>query len=349
MTWREVLTQAGVSVDVLDSAHVRLTDHDTTASSIVYLSSSTDWLRTSRLPTPPERPALLVLPRATAKAIDEARSRGWYVVTDEGDAHLTIGERSIEVHAKSPQPPTRRPSTRTWSHFTVSRVVAALAAGADGTFRATQSELARLSGVSQPTVHRTLKQLRELDLIDTRRPSGTTTVHQRRLITWWLAHYPGPGGLSTHWYGLDQPRDHLHAISSLVAQAASDDDQCTATRVLVSGEMAADAIAPWQRPSTARVYTDGWLPLARAGFVPVDSAEAANLTVTVPADPGVWPTNAWLLPQLGAHLEAADPLQILHDLERDDASTAAEARERLIDVLVHRLSQRWRSQREDPR
>lgn len=329
-------------MEVLDSAHVRLIDDETAESLVAFLSIATTWVRASRLTAPPEQPALLVLPRATPAAMAEARRRGWYVVTDEGDADLTIGRRRIAVRAGAPASPSGRRSPRTWNHFTVSRVVAALAAGDEGRLRVTQAELAELSGVSQPTVHRTLKQLHELDLIELRRASGTT-VHRHRLLTWWLAAYPGPGGLSTYWYGLDQPRDHLVAINTLLS--ASDHHGPTARRVLVSGESAADAIAPWQRPHTAQVYVDGPLPLGRAGFVSVDSPEAANLIVTLAADPGVWPNHAWPLPHLGEHLEAADPLQILHDLAREDTSTAEEARDHLIDALLNGLAHRWSAQR----
>jgi hypothetical protein len=146
------------------------------------------------------------------------------------------------------------------------------------------------------------------------------------LCDWWLANYPGPGGVTTWWSGLDAPLVQAAAtVRSLGAEA----------RPVLSGDVAADLLAPWRRPALAVVYARSGADLADAGLTPVPSSEGATLTLVVPEDPSVWPTEPVTREWDGAQLAVADALQVLYDLQGSPGPDAAEA------------AARWRAQLRD--
>ena len=97
------------------------------------------------------------------------------------------------------------------------------------------------------------------------------------LFTWWRVAYPGPGGLVQHWYGLEPLPEQL--ARALAANPGR--------RVVLSGDLAADAIAPWQAPSRVLLYVAQPADLRVHGFVQ-SGAQEATLTITAPEDPGVF-------------------------------------------------------------
>ncbi|MCL2424564.1 MAG: hypothetical protein FWD11_11850, partial [Micrococcales bacterium] len=135
---------------------------------------------------------------------------------------------------------------------------------------------------------------------------------------WWLAHYPGPGGVTSYWTSTDLPT--AQAAKALAVLNATDP-----SNAVLSGDVAADALAPWRRPSSSVVYVRAGMPLP--GMVPVSSPDEATLTVCAPADPGLWLPSPW---QVSTH-RLADPLQILHDLApgTDRTEAAVHLRHRL--------------------
>jgi hypothetical protein len=183
----------------------------------------------------------------------------------------------------------------------------------------TQADLSRRAGVSQPRVSQSLRQLAlgGLALRSTRSAQVRwEPADWEALLQWWLRAYPGPGGITTYWYGLSTPRGQAQAVVDLLGTGRS--------RVAVSGDVAADMLAPWRRPTTAVVYvarTDEVdrpvEDLSSAGLTP-SRAEDATLELTVPADPGLWAVAG--ANDTESSLPTADLIQVLWDVRRSRGS-----------------------------
>jgi hypothetical protein len=213
----------------------------------------------------------------------------------------------------------------------------------------TQSEIARQAGVSQPRVSQVLKGLRELSLVRATSPPGAgdgsgghrlwEVTDWGALLRHWLDQYPGPGGVTTYWLGLEPLAAQARAVVAVLGEA--DDD----ARPLVSGDVAADLVAPWARPARTTVYARHGADLGAAGLTPSPGPDA-TLALVVPEDAGVWlaPERFWnragLDPAPGG-LPLADPLQVLDDVRRSpsvDADQAAETLLRRIEELHARAA-----------
>lgn len=180
----------------------------------------------------------------------------------------------------------------------------------------TQVELAAQIGTSQAAVSKALK-----DWMGTvEKANGRwRAVEPERLWDRFLDTYPGPGGITESWYSLDP----------IIKQA--EDAQATSPDVLLSGDAAADTIAPWRVPRKALVYAKKGLPLARAKFAEA-ARDEASLEVVIPADPTIWATAAaW-----SAHPRTVDPVLAAWDVRRTGGPDAGEA----IDRLARRVLQR---------
>lgn len=323
--WREALERAGVTVETVDAAHVRLRNHGD--EQVMLLKELPHPISPSQIPRPPREPALLALPRATPRAIAAAGASGWFVVTDTGALALRIGTHTVEQKSTplAPPPMSRRPGPISWATFSVARRLLAGPA-------ATQRELARRARVSQPKVSRVLGRLAEVALGE-RTADGWKPAEWDALLDWWLSTYPGPGGTSSYWYSLDDPTTQVTKAAKLLGRDAG------ATPV-ISGDVAADQLAPWRRPSSAVVYAKIGAPLGEAGFVAVSSAAEASLILCAPVDPGVWLPARWTV---NSDLDLADPLQVVYDVAVGAGSDRDEAVERLRQALRGPLRARWQA------
>ncbi len=302
--WIDVLARAGVVVETVDADHVRLGDETT---STVFRLRRASSVVPSRVPPAPEGPGLFVTTRASARAVEVLTAAGWNVVTDVGQLGVRLGDRWI---APEPPPtvPARQGATRRgpvpWATFTVAR---RLLAGPPST----QDHLGRRSAVSQPKVSRVLARMRADGLV-VRTPQGWAPADWDRLTDWWLAAYPGPGGVASYWTSVAPPA--VQAAETLSCLNATDPDNG-----VLSGDVAADVLAPWRRPSSSVVYVRTGMRVP--GLVPVSTPDEATLTVCAPADPGLRLPRPW---QAGGQ-RLADPLQVLYDLtagsDRADAAT----------------------------
>ncbi|WP_210432848.1 hypothetical protein [Rhodococcus sp. DMU1] len=145
-----------------------------------------------------------------------------------------------------------------------------------------------------------------------RTPGGWIAEPRAALLDAHLAEYPGSGGASTYWYGLEP-----------VIRQASDAARFRSelgVPVLQSGDVAADVYAPWRLPTRAVLYVPQFLDFTAAGFTPA-TAGAHTLEVIVPADPTLWRTAR-------AVSDAAilvDPVIATHDVLRSPGPDAHEA------------------------
>lgn len=319
--WREVLAQAGVTVETVDAAHMRLRAGD--REQVVLLREIPYPIAPSQVPARSGEPGLLVLPRTTPHVIEVAAEHGWDVVTDSGMVSLRIArDRSVQAQGvRTPRRTPRRRGPAPWATFTVARRLLAAPASS-------QAELAARSHVTQPKVSRVLATLGELGLVE--RAAGEWRPSDwERLFDWWLANYPAPGGVTSYWCSLDDIATQARKAVQAIPPHA---------QPVVSGDAAADMLAPWRRPNRSTIYARTGAALAEAGFVAVGSLEEASLVLCAPADPGVWLPRSWVVRN---GLSVADPLQIAYDIARGPDSDRAEAVEHLRSALQRQLASSW--------
>lgn len=314
--WMDVLADAGVEVLPADADHVELRS---SAGRAVFQVRRLDRpLKPSAIGPAPTRTSLLVAPRATRAAAAAAERQHWSVVTDAGTVAIRFPRnRWIRRDAAAAQPPAvgRSRGPAPWGQLTVVRRLLEYAP-------LTQVELARTSQLGQSRVSQLLKPLAAQRLVE-RTGRGWAPADWDRLCDWWLAHYRGPGGVTTYWYSLD-------AVPAQAANAVQ--VQPSTARVAVSGDAAADLVAPWRRPVQAVVYTERATDLSRSGWTPTDAAGATLLLVN-PKDPGVWPVQPLAGEDVIAELPLADPVQVLWDLTHAPGPDGGEAAARWRDLL----------------
>jgi hypothetical protein len=137
-------------------------------------------------------------------------------------------------------------------------------------------DLAAECGVSQVTVS---NGLRTLDNAVVRNEGGCRAPRLETLWDRFLTEYPGPQGISSYWLSLED----------IVRQAQKVRDAAAELDVIVSGDPAADLLAPWRVARRGVVYARTGLDLARLGFSET-TRENATLEYVVPADPTIWST-----------------------------------------------------------
>lgn len=349
--WR-TLIDAGIEVVPVDSRHVELRQGHRSAQ--VLLQTSSRPLNPSDVRTIVARhqePGLLVLPGATAEVRHTAERAGWsWLVIGPRGAHgvLRLADQAVTIGQQDSVEGQRRhgrPGPVPWGSLTVVRRLLERPA-------VTQKALAALAHVSQPRVSQTLRALADKQLV-ARSAAGWIVRDFDRLLLLWLDIYPGPGGISTYWYGLDSPRSQAQAVIRLLTKLANsspalDHEPGASERepsAVVSGDVAADIVAPWRSPTRAVIYARSGVDLTRVGLTPA-GAEEATLELIVAQDPGVWPSEL-SSPFKGTsddqkrepaehgepRIPLADPLQILWDVRRVPEPDTEEAVAELSEAL----------------
>ena len=143
-----------------------------------------------------------------------------------------------------------------------------------------QSVIAESLGTTQQSISRAAHQLNGLV---TDEGEGLMAVDRAKLLEHWRNEYTGPGGQEFGWYSLDPVAEQVERVIDLVTLLD--------VKALVSGDIAADRLAPWKLPSRGQVYVTGPVDLGGDGFVAVP-VEEASLVTCVPRVPSLW----WLAP-----------------------------------------------------
>ncbi|WP_305091632.1 hypothetical protein [Prescottella sp. R16] len=265
-----------------------------------------------RTATAEARRLLVVTPHATPH-LRRLSSEGEVDVIGTDEDLVVVDGARYRVEGGAPRPvpaPTAARGRRPWVRWALERL---LLFTRDPM---TQRELAVLLGVSQQAVSLALRQSRHA-----RRTTGGWTASSREdLLSEHLADYPGAGGATTYWYGVDE----------VIAQATAAVEFCRdqGVEVLLSGDAAADVYAPWRLPARAVLYVPEFVDLTAAGFAPA-TAEEHTLAIRVPADPTLWRTAA----AAGKPVLLADPVITAHDVRRSAGADAHEAAERLLTAI----------------
>jgi len=282
-------------------------------------------------------PGLLVVPAATVAVRETIERAGWsWLVTGSagvrGALRLGGGEISVgEDRESRGELVASRPGPVPWGSLAVVRQLLQRPA-------ATQRTLAKAAGVSQPRVSQTLAALAAGRLV-ARQDRGWMAGDFDQLLRWWLDRYPGPGGISTYWYGLTAPQDQAQRVVDLLwtpTQAGT--DVAGEELAAVSGDVAADLLAPWRAPTRAVIYAHAGADLSAAGLAP-SGVEEATVELIMPQDHGVWSApggRGGADGRPGASLPLADPVQILWDVRRGPGPDSGEAAGRVWDFLRER-------------
>lgn len=319
MMWTERLADNGLSVVPVDKKHVRIGRgawsevykivepsrriHPRDVAALVEDASPNTWELT-----------LLVAPVLSDNAAEVARRAGWSLVTNSGTGWIRTVDGTVEL-ARADDADTPPGSISPLGYATFNVVRALLETKADHPL--TQIDLSRTARVSQPRVSQILRRLADQQLV-ARKPRGWAVLDRSATVRWWTKNYPGPGGMRTHWFGLDTAVEQSEASYALLLAAGG--------QPLVSGDVAADIVAPWRSPRTALLYARKGADFTSIGLTAVGPGEA-TLTVVLPKDEGMWPVPD---PRSPAHAaagrpEIASPMQVLYDLRHGLGPDAAEA------------------------
>ncbi|MDH2415288.1 hypothetical protein [Nocardioides sp. CER19] len=322
MTWMEAALSAGITVHESASAAVTLATEGHRRR--FHLVAKRRSLRPSEVDPPPTADSLLISPRLSPAARARLTDLGWSWATDTGHLHLDFAGLIVDhdPDARSTPHDPRPVAQGVGRHALLRRL---LEAPADRRLR--QSDLAALTGLHQSRVSRLLAHLRADGVASGGYGSWQLTDPSIGTLTDWLDTYPGPGGIATHWSGLEPVwQSTLAALRVLPADA------------VISGAVAADVLAPWRRPDRAVIYASRGVDLTGAGLVPVGAPADAQVTVCVPRDQTVWPSARLLHTAPGGQMVAiADPLQVLWDARQSPGPDVDEATDRLLRRVAARL------------
>lgn len=261
---------------------------------------------------------LVVVPIASRGLIDAAKRDRRLGVVSLRDRRLIWNREEFyspdaiaEAHASMTVPGRRR---NPWGRWAIMRAYLL-----DGKPRS-QIELAKETGVTQSAVSKSNSALNGLVV---RTASGWRATDGLALWDAFMAEYAGPGGITTHWYGLDAVTDQSNSVVAAGASAG--------VQVLVSGDSAADQLAPWRVPARAVVYAASGIALGKLGFAQTTD-ERATLAFTVPADHTIWATAASWSQQRST--PTVDPVIAAWDVRRTGGPDADEAIKRIRDLVL---------------
>lgn len=264
------------------------------------------------------RHRLLVGETATDGVVMRALAGEVDIITAEPPRLIHAGHE-YALHDEAPTPSTRPAHARlAWTRWAVERFLML------ATEPARQGVIAATVRTSQQSVSNTVRHLAALVSDD---GTGLVATDRAQLLRHWHAEYAGPKGLELGWYSLDpvlqQTIKALEAADRLEVKA------------LVSGDVAADKMAPWKLPARGRVYLERPVDLARAGFVPAPVGEA-TLVTCIPLDPSLWRlTNLRQFTREPDPMPLADPAIVYWDLKASGELDSAEAADHVAAVLTN--------------
>jgi len=181
---------------------------------------------------------------------------------------------------------------------------------------ATATELGNRAGVSRPRASQVLATLVVLGLAEQTSRAGWRAVKDK-LIDRFIDDYRGPGGVDRYFYSLRSPSETGWKLCAKLKPGS---------RVWISGDVAADYLAPHRRPSYLVVYSLDPRVVLPKEWVEAAGPGDANIRITYPRDESIG-TRPMSVESNGIQLRMADPMQVLWDLHRqggDDRMEAAE-------------------------
>lgn len=304
--WIEGLREAGQRVELVDGGHTLLVD----GKAFRVLRRAR--IRPSEIP-PSDPEAVLWIPTVSARTAQALTEAGWSWVTDRGFAHIQVRGQAITLGRTNTA--AELAVTGQADRTLAERAILGCLLEHPGAHR--QITIAQATGITQARVSQVLRKAVTENLV-VRTPSGWSAADVGRLFDI-CTSAPSVSALVQHWYHLDPPTRQIDLCLAAAISAGS--------QARVSGDWAADLLAPWRLPTLAIIHTDRTLGLDSAGFVPAESGEGTLLISIHPI------TDAWGVdPALEGLLTAEEPRwrlapvhQIAHDILRTAGSDAEEA------------------------
>lgn len=218
-------------------------------------------------------PLLVIVPSASSgvsrAALDENVSL--LIVPSSPDSPVTgflfspAGRRDLADPAIEPEL-IRRPGRVPWATY-------ALVFELLQTPHVSQRTLARRIGVTQPRVSQAL---RDVGDAVRRTDAGWKSRSPDELADWILVRYPWRPRMATSWLALDAPVAAARRVTAHLTERGIEH--------AIGGDVAADSVAPWARPSTAWIWTAAPVDLQETDATPT-TASAANLFLAISDDP----------------------------------------------------------------
>lgn len=260
-------------------------------------------------------------PLLTAPYISQAlgaslTEAGWSWADDYGDFDLRVPGLIFRQRRALTAPAARQRSLpRGSGSFAVIR---ALVGSRSSEEEVGATEIAARAGVSQPRASQVLHKLRQLSLVQ-RTGNGRWRPDREGLLDRFLTEYPGPGGSTEYFFGLEQPAESARRIAG----------DTRGTQLAVSADVGPDLISPWRRPSTAIIYARRGIEPAGLELVRASGEHDANVIVRIPQDLSVFPAHPLSAVLRGTEIPLSDPVQMIWDLENLGGADRMEAAEKL--------------------
>ncbi|MEE9416670.1 MAG: hypothetical protein V3V01_15405 [Acidimicrobiales bacterium] len=260
-------------------------------------------------------PLLLVpyVSESLGRVLSEA---GWSWIDAEGNTD--ISERGIRIQRRvSTSPPAKKNGTELPTGAGSWSIIRSLIS--DG-FAESATETASRAGVSQPRASQILAQLTETGFVK-REARSRWIGNQDLLLDAFLDQYSGPGGSTSWFYSLGTP--------TVVVEKAALSGSPSHAPVAVSGDVAADRIAPWRTPTHATLYSAEPIDASKLGLVAAKGADDANVEIIIPADGSVFVES-----EETEKLLLVQPTQVIWDLLRLGGTDREEAAGRVREWLL---------------
>lgn len=187
-----------------------------------------------------------------------------------------------------------------------------------------QIDIAALLQVKPQSVSYAVKALG--DHIERRHDRFAAANKPALLEQWWL-EYPGTGGRAFGWFSLDPIAEQTLRANEIASLWEA--------RPLVSGDVAADRMAPWKRPTRSKIYVKESFDLEEDGFVPAPIDEA-TLVISVPEDPTLWSRLSNPVDSGRSGYRFADAVIVYWDVRQGTDPDSSEAAEKLANELMER-------------
>jgi hypothetical protein len=323
MKWTGAMAAAGIGVRAESARSVLLSNEDGTTRQF-QLTMRARPPRPSEVGPAPGPDCLLIAPSISPAAAARLATEGWSWATDTGQLHIAFGEGHDVAVAWPTNPDVDSPHLDEDTPLRVRGVGAyallrrmIVSGGDPAPAVTTQARLSDLTALSQPRVSQLMRALCEANIVTGARASWRVTSPESALEVF-LAGYPGPGGVTTHWAGTGEMWESTKAALDRLPQDTA-----------VSGDAGADLLASYRRPTRAVLYSRSATDLSEAGLVPVTDVADASVSLTVPADGTVWPETPLLRCFEARTLCIADPIQVLWDVNQTLTLDSDQASKRL--------------------
>jgi hypothetical protein len=263
---------------------------------------------------------LLYAPRVTDGQGRSLTGNGWSWVDERGNFDLRAEGLVLRNRIPKARGEGRRSSAPLPNGWAGLRVVRTLITSPPDPIRT--STLARVAGISEPRTSQVLHQLK-VHGFASKGPSSEWDVDRATLLNLFLGEYPGPGGDQWWFYALDPG-----AASRAVAQRQE-------LEPVISGDVAADLLAPRRRPSHLIVYVRQGSLAGNHELVATTAQADANVILIRPRDTSVFPSEPSQPPTL-AGVRLAEPTQIAWDLQQLGGADRLEQLEELKAWIIRR-------------